>query len=154
MFFGKEKQQYEELARELARPSRFGRRCLAKTFFDAHLKAHKEKNNNPFRRIVQFEGITFCFLFLDDPDPRERRKAFLLAICWIARGKFQKNYKVIGIATEKKVRSMSSYDFCLLDIPEWTKEYQIKVEELQRDTGFLTNIVESIVHEDEYPQPS
>jgi len=47
------------------------------------------------------DGTTYCFLFMDDPEPRERRRAMIGAVCLVARGKFQTNKRVLGIATEK-----------------------------------------------------
>lgn len=145
-------EEYERVARELARPNRFQRRYLSKAFFDAHVRAHNDKKNDLFRRIILGERITYCFLFQDDPESRNNRKAMLTAICWIARGKFQQNKKVLGIATEMKIRPTCSYDFCLLDIPKWTKEYQKNTEQLQRETGIFLNPTIGYVHEDEYPK--
>jgi len=145
-------EEYERVARELARPNRFQRRYLSKAFFDAHVRAHNDRKNDLFRRIILGEGITYCFLFQDDPEPRNNRKAMLTAICWIARGRFQQNKKVLGIATEMKIRPMCSYDFCLLDIPKWTEECQKNMEQLQRKTGIFVNPTIGYVHEDEYPK--
>lgn len=145
-------ENYELVARELARPNRFQRRYLSKVFFRAHILAHKDDKHNLLRRIMPTDGITYCFLFQDDPDPRERRKAMLTAICWIARGKYQQNKKVLGIATEMKIRPTCSYDFCLMDLPNWTEKNQKNMEELQKDTGILINPIMSYAHEDEYPK--
>lgn len=141
--------EYEIVARELARLSRFERRVLSKAFFEGHVKAHNE--NHDIRRIAKVVGTTYCFLFMDDPEPRDRRKAMLGAICFIARGKNPDNKKVVGIATEMKMRPMCSFDFCLLEIPEWNVQAQQEMERLQRETGVFTNFTQKIVHEDEYP---
>lgn len=144
--------EYERVAREMARPNRFERRTLSKAFFGAHIIAHKERDRNTFRRIVKKAGTTYCFVFLDDPEPRTRRKELLAAVCLIARGIHQDNQKVIGIATEMKIREICSYDFCLLEIPQWTDEAQKEMERLQKETGILTSYKKRLVHEDEYPQ--
>ncbi len=146
--------EYEILARELAQLNRFQRRCLSKYFFDAHVKSHNDRKNNVFRRAFQYGNITYCFLYYDDPEPkkRERRKNMLADFCLVARGKYKRNNKVIGIATEKKIRPESSYDYCLLDKPEWTKEDQRNMENYQKKTGVLTNSELIQVHEDEYPR--
>jgi len=145
--------KYEFIARELARANRFKRRVLSKSFMEAHIAAHKDNKADLFRRIMSIDGITYCFLFADDPEPdnRELRKAMLYAMCYFARGKFLKNKKVIGIATEKKFRPECSYDFVLLDKPDWTKEDQKKASQLQEHTGMFLNVdfVES--REEEYP---
>ena len=146
--------KYEFIARELARANRFKRRVLSKSFMEAHTKAHKDNKADLFRRIMSIDGVTYCFLFTDDPEPdnRELRKAMLYAICYFARGKFLKNKKVIGVSTEKKFRPVCSYDFVLIDKPEWTEQDQKKASQLQKDTGMFINydIVET--REDEYPE--
>jgi len=145
--------KYEIVARELARPSRFERRYLSKVFMDAHVKAHEDNKTDLFRRMMPTDGVTYCFLFADDPKPdiREQRKAMLFAICYFARGKFPKNKKVIGIATEKKFRPICSYDFVLIDKPEWTEEDKKRVKQLQAETSMFVNPVVAEAHEDEYP---
>ncbi len=142
--------KYEKVARVLAYPDRFQRRCLSKTFFDAHMIAHN--HNAVFKRIIPDNGTTYCFLFYDDLEPRENRKKILTAICWIARCKYPDNKKVLGIATEIKFERTSSYDFCLLDLPVWTDENQEFVEKLQKETGFFTKPITEYFHEDEYPE--
>jgi hypothetical protein len=144
-------QQYERVARELARHTRFERRYLGKSFYDAYVRAHE--NDKPiFRRVIPLDGITYCFLFVEDSKPREIRRRILEATCFVARGKVSQNQKVIGIATEKKIQPGNSYDVLLLRIPEWTPEHQKRLEDIQSKTGILTNTTESAYHEDEYPQ--
>lgn len=144
--------EYERVARELARPNRFERRYLSKAYIDAQIRAENDKEYDVLRRLVLLRGVTYCFIFGDDPEPRARRKNMLLQMCWIARGRFQENRKVIGIASDKKVRPTRSYDFCLIDIPEWTQENQKQIERLQQETGILVNPVWGYAHEDEYPR--
>ena len=144
--------EYEIVARELARLNRFKRRFLSKMYFEAYVLADKDNRHNVFRRTVSGGDVTYCFLFADDTKPRENRKAMLTAMCWIARGKFQENRKVLGVATEKPASPTCSYDFVLLDIPEWTAEHQKEMEKIQQETGILLNPVISVAHEDEYPK--
>jgi len=143
--------EYEVIARELARPNRFHRRYLSKVYYDAHVQAHNDDTHDLFRRILSGDGTTYCFLFGVDPEPRERRKVMLQAICLIARGVYPQNKKVLGIATEKKIRPTCSYDFCLMDIPEWTEENQKYIEQLQKDTGIFVDPTIGYTQEDEYP---
>lgn len=115
--------QYEIVAGLLARPNRFERRNLSKVFMEAHVKAHEDKIGDLFRRMMPGDGVTYCFLFADDFDePREKRPTMLAAMCYLARGKFPQNKKVIGVATEKIFRPVSSYDFVFLDKPKWTED--------------------------------
>jgi len=146
--------EYEILAREFAHLNRFQRRCLSKYFFEAHLKSHNDKTNNVFRRAFQYNDITYCFLYYNDPEPkkRKRKKRMLENLCFIARGKYKTNNKVIGIAAEKRIRPKCSYDYCLLDKPGWTEKDQKNIEDYQKKTGVLVNPEMIQVHEDEYPQ--
>ena len=45
-----------------------------------------------------------------------------------------------------------SYDFVLLDIPEWTERNQREMEKMQRETVILLSPEIRIVTEDESPQ--
>lgn len=89
-----------------------------------------------------------------DQEPRDKRKAMLSAICWIGMAKFKQNKKVIGIATEMKIRPICSYDFLFMHSPEWTVEHQKYVERLQKDTGIFVNPIIGQAQEDEYPRAS
>lgn len=142
---------YEEIAKELARTNRFERRCLSQAFYDAHVLAHKEAEKNVFHRILCLNNKTYCFVFSDEIDPREKRQALLSADCFIARGTIKENKMVIGIATEMKIKKQCSYDFCFLEISEWTDKEQKEMEDLQKKTGFFTNYTRKEFHEDEYP---
>ncbi len=142
--------QYELIARELARHDRLNRRMLGKAFLGAHMIAHK--SGKTFRRFMFMEDqdVTYCFLFQDDPEPRENRKGHLTAMCHVARSKY-KDKKIIGLATEVKIRPTCSYDFALFKVHEWTEKDQKVLEELQAKTDILKSPNKWIVHEDEYP---
>jgi len=144
--------RYEVVARELARPNRFERRVLSKGYFNAYVLADSDKIHNLFRRTFDLKGVTYCFLFADDTKPRDYRKGMLTRMCYIARGTYKSNRKVIGIATEKKASPTCSYDFVLLHMPEWTEKNQKEMERIQQETGILLNPIVSIAHEDEYPK--
>ncbi len=119
--------------------------------FEAHVEAHHDEKYDLFRRTFMGLGVTFCFLFQDDAEPRKRRRAMLGAMCFVARGKIQENHKVLGIGTEKKIRPECSYDFCLLDIPEWTEGHQQDMEQVQKETGILVSPDVIRIKESEYP---
>lgn len=144
--------RYEIIAKELARTNRFDRRYLSKAFFDAHMFAHNEIKNNSFKRVLDSNSVTYCFLFLDNLLEREKRKSLLQSTCFVARGLNKQNKKVIGIATEMKISKECSYDFCLLDFPDWTDDNQKEMERIQKETGILTNLKYKSIHEDEYPK--
>jgi len=145
--------KYEIVAREMARLNRFDRRVMSKAFYEAHVRAHRERSKNVFRRLLAIKGTTYCFLFLDDPEPRTIRKKMLEIMCIIARGIYNKNFRVVGIATEMKMRPTCSYDFYYLELPKWTTEHQENMEKLQKETGIFSNLTVKQAHEDEYPAP-
>ncbi|MFA6056426.1 MAG: SEC-C metal-binding domain-containing protein [Thermodesulfovibrionales bacterium] len=147
--------EYEKVARELARPNRFQRRYLSKAFFEAYKKAHeasKDKKYNCLRRMVPGEGTTYCFIFQDDVEPRNSRRTHLGIFCEVARGTYQQNTKVLGIATEMKSQSTCSYDLCFLDMPEWTEENQMRMEKNKNELKVFINPTMSYCGEDEYPK--
>jgi hypothetical protein len=68
-------EHYECLARELARPDRFTRRVISKSFLEAYGE-YMDKKPPIFRRMTAFGDTTYCFLLMEDgKGPRERRKA-------------------------------------------------------------------------------
>jgi len=143
--------QYELIARELARHDRFHRRILSKAFLEAHMTAHKA--GRTFRRFMLMEDqdVGYCFLFQDDPEPRENRKGHLTGMCHVLRSK-HRDKKIIGIATEVRIRTMCSYDFVLFNVHKWTEKDQEVLERLQAETDILKSPSRLSVHEDEYPQ--
>lgn len=143
--------EYEIVARELARPNRFERRMLSKTFFEAHIRAHEDTQADMFRRILTTDGVSYVFLFFSEDQPRDHRKQMLFAICFFARGKFRENTKVIGIATEKRIEPTCSYDYCLINKPDWTDEDQKKMLEFQDELDLFKNPEIARISEDEYP---
>jgi len=143
--------QYEIIARELARTNRFERRCLSKAFYEAQLRAHKDETHNLYRRYVAGEEVTYCFLFMDEPEPRHKRIRDLKAMVILARGLFPNNKKVVGIATGKKMRSECSYDFWFLEKPNWTDDDRKILEDVREKFAILKNPVLVKYNEEEYP---
>ena len=143
--------RYELVARELARPTRFERRILAKLFFQEHVAAHRDDTYDLRRSVSVMDGTTYCFLFCDENVPRQGRRDMLQAICHVARGKFPQNSKVIGIATEKKFKATCSYDFVLFKAPLWTREDQTQIKELQKKLGIFEHPRIQQIEEKEYP---
>jgi len=147
--------EYEFIARELAKLNRFERRNMATAFIELRKNADKGDYGLSYRRTIMVDGITYCFLChgdSDDDNSREIRKTQLKTFCHIARGQHQSNTKVIGIATDQKVKHQTAFDFYLMDMPEWTDKEQEIMELNMRDTGILTKPTEHHVHFEEYPQ--
>lgn len=139
-------EEYEKVARELARSDRFQRRYLSKCLLDAKSMAHSKKLR---RRMIEGDGVTYCFFFNDDTSNRIPQ---LAASCFVARSIAKKHSKVIGIATEEKIQKGASYEFCLIDIPEWTEKLQKEAEELQEEGDIFKKPNMYRVHEDEFPK--
>jgi hypothetical protein len=141
---------YERVARQMARPNRVVRRALGQSFLDAMVNS-KTSPGNSCRRLLDMEGVTYCFLFADRQRPRDGRKKELASICMVARNKRPDNSIVLGIATEKPGEGLCSYDFCLLDIPILSQEQVDLVERISSDLGILrsNDLLSSTVQE--YP---
>ena len=91
--------EYERIAREFARATRFHRRFLSKSFIDAQITANSDESAGVRRRFMSFEGVTYCFLYCDEKMPNEDRESLLEMTCFVARGKFQQNAKVYVVKT-------------------------------------------------------
>jgi hypothetical protein len=142
---------YEQVARELAKPARLERRGLAQAFMDASLKADIDELHNVFRRVVIGQKTTYCFLFVDQRFTRDARRRMLGDLCFAARGSYQDNAIVIGIATEKSFRPTCSYDFVLLEKPKWDAKDEEILARLRNQTGVLVNPDVTAVTVEEYP---
>lgn len=144
--------EYERVARELARPDRFGRRILAKAFLDGQLAADADEENDMFRRTMNLDGTTYCYLYMDDDHPQnETRRIMLAAMCHVARKVIPENARVIGIATEKTFAATCSYDFGFVHITEWTEDHELEAKRMQRELGLFQDPRTRSIGEDEYP---
>jgi len=143
---------YERIARELARPSRFERRCLGKAYFDAHINANKTYSPQRIsRRVLQGRDANYCFLFFPDDCDRDLRCKLLRSDCFVVRGKFPERKVVLGIATEASMGRESTVDYCLIDLPQWGMNEESELKRIQGLTGTLTNPTWSRLRMDEYP---
>lgn len=142
-----EQPEYEKVARELARHDRYERRILATNFLEAHEHAHgqwcQNRKNNIFRRVISANGMTYCFLFMENPVKELVRIKLLEKTCFVARGRFRECSKVIGIATGMTMDRYHRFHFGLLQVVEWTREHQERMEQIQRELGILTEGQES-----------
>ena len=147
--------EYEYIARELAKLIRFDRRNIASAFIEHRINSDKVGDGLSGRRTICLNGVTYCFLCHGDSSntkSRESRKMQLSVFCNIARGKYQENQKVVGIATDQKIQPQTAYDFCFINQPEWSDEDQKIMELNMRDTGILSNPTKKHRHYEEYPQ--
>lgn len=141
---------YELVAREMAKLNRFQRRIKSKAFFEGQAKASLEKKNNFYRRTLVGEGVTCCFLYAKTKD-RTIRKNRLAEICFATRGHFKQNQRVLGIATEMDLLPSHSFEFCLLDFPEWTAKEQKIANEIKENLGIFRGHQMSRFTDNEYP---
>jgi len=143
---------YELVARELARTSRLERRILAKAMFEAAVLADKDGVHPLFRRTLDFNGRTYAFLFMDvDESERDVRQRNLIAMCYAARSKFRNNSMVIGIATEKVLQPSCSYDFCRLEIVDWSDDDEQIAAKLREEARYYADSTLRHAQEYEYP---
>ena len=72
-------------------------------------------------------------------------------VCYIARGIYGENTKVLGSATEKQITPKYAYRFAFLELPEWTSVDQAEMEEIQRESNILVDPSRTEWKEMEYP---
>lgn len=127
--------EYKMIAKIMAHLDREERAYLMNSLLEAKKNAINEKS---FRRLLSYNGITYCFLFSEDPfDPDDRAK-LLKIICLIGRNKFLENNIVLGIATEAAIKKINTYDFAMIDKVEWSQDDERKVLQLQEELGLFS----------------
>lgn len=139
---------YERVARELARPDRFTRRTLSKSFMEAYTEV-VTSNLVLLRRKMALGDTTYCFLITNDDEyPSKRRRDMLGLMCFVARGIELHNKRVVGVATN---RLNKSYDFAYLYTETWTPENDLQKQKIQLDLGIFSTPRITRDREDEYP---
>lgn len=144
--------QYELVARELARASRFERRYLSKAFIEGNINADKDNMHDTYRRFISMynKWVTYCFLYQDRKD-NNARKNTLINLCSVARMEFD-TPKIIGIATEQhNIHSWWSHDFLLMNIPTLSDKEIKDLKILKNELNILQTPQQKSIREDEYP---
>ncbi|WP_405282835.1 hypothetical protein V3331_13315 [Gaopeijia maritima] len=137
----------EQVARIMARESRFARRLLAEAFREFH-----QGRNIRSRMVGSPSGVTYVYLARPKEWPREARTEELLARMFIARGTYPGATTIVGIATEEfSPGSGFSLDVAVLEKDSWTDEDQAEMDELVRTTGAFASPDWSERNEVEYP---
>jgi hypothetical protein len=144
--------EYELISRELARLNRFERRTISKIMMDAWIQADRDNSHPMFRRMISGRHASYCFLFLDENVARDHRRDMIGTMCFVARDTYRDNHKVIGIATEKKLRPQCSYDFCYMNVPQWNADAQAAAKRVRDEFGIFREPKMQRFQEDEYPQ--
>jgi hypothetical protein len=146
---------YERALRMLASESRFSRRSLVRALFDLLATTPHEKNKMRMVLTKQSRERAYVLLIagqdVKHPEYRERRAGLLSAYCEIAKLYRPKLLDIIGIGTEPIDYDSRSEDLVYLDARHWNAERQRSAEELQKNTGLLTNLTKIKFHDDEYP---
>ena len=142
--------EYRDIARELSASNRFERRYLSELFFSAHRKAEENKIFD-FRRVGEFQGKVYVFLFSPQEVDRTQRANHLNNICIVAKDKYRNLSNVIGIATEIGSKIPHTYDFFYMDFPEWIEENQKLALDIQKKHNILINPKLTRFTSEEYP---
>lgn len=92
------------------------------------------------RVILAFQNTAFVFL-IGESKNRKARVQELGMRCLVARGKLPNVNIVVGIATDRPGSSSIGYssDIAYIDIPTWTKVFEIKTTEIQEEFGYFEN---------------
>lgn len=146
-------EQLERVMRVMARESRFSRRILADAYHE--FMALAARSEVRARIMPSLSGVNYVYLAIPRDDPREFRTQELVLRCIVARSRMAavgENAPVVGLATERHQRGAgSSLDAVLVDVPDWTPEWQEKAEGIVRDLGYFAAPRHSRAQDDEYP---
>jgi hypothetical protein len=128
----------EKAIRVMARENRFSRRLLSISFVEFLQNSRDQRLKS---RITDSEmlGTRYVFLISDYDANRKANMGELLGRCIVARGLNPTKRRVVGLGVEfSKVVEGSATTVCYLDIPEWTDEWQEKMDYQQREFGYFT----------------
>lgn len=142
----------EKAIRVMAREDRFSRRLLSISLVEFLQNSRDQRLKS---RITDSEMLStrYVFLISDYDLNRKANMGELLGRCIVARGLNQTKTKVIGLGVEfSKVVEGSSTTVCYLDIPEWTDEWQEKMDYQQREFEYFVKPEAKGLSEDEYPE--
>jgi hypothetical protein len=142
----------ESILRVMAQERRFERRCLSETMTEVFTSKKIRA------RIIQsYSGVVYVFVAFPRDENRMYRRAELMGRCLVARSQFKDEAcTVIGIATERANDGKKglSFDLLMVDIREWTSEFEVKAEQARHELGFFRSPTVIRRHWDEYPPAS
>jgi len=127
----------EKAVRVMAREVRQSRRALSTSLVDFLQNSRSQKLKS---RVAgsPAQDVLYVFLVSDYDAHRQANMAELLGRCVVARGLTQDRTKVVGIGAEfSRHIEGSATTVCFLDVPEWTVEWQEKMDYLQREFGYF-----------------
>jgi len=147
------KEDAERVMRTMAQENRFCRRMLADAFNEFMVLTARQEVRS--RIMSSPAGVDYVFLAAGHAESRALRTQELGLRCIVARSMMAAAHRsapVIGLATERhQPGAGSSLDVVMLDIREWTPEWQHNAEGIMRDLGYFAAPRYSRVSHDEYP---
>jgi len=139
LFGHTEYENFDLLIRTMAKESRASRAELSDAFADFY---RNPKTRARFARASS--GVGYVFLTTKRDEEREFRRDELIGRSLIVRKYMADTRIVIGIATEKNDGKQEySFDHVYLDFISFPKEWDKKVEELVKDTGWFKQLTSS-----------
>lgn len=127
----------EKAVRVMAREDRLSRRALSTSLVDFLQNSRSQKLKS---RVAgsPAQDVLYVFLVSDYDADRRANMSELLGRCIVARGLTQDRTRVVGIGAEfSRHVEGSATTVCHLDVPEWTGEWQGKMDYLQRELGYF-----------------
>ena len=100
-------------------------------------------------------GVPYVFLARPHGEDRNTRRKELRLRCFVSRGLYPNQTKVVGIATEQYEPGKGfSLDVLLFSQDNWTAKDKSLMEQVQSELGYFKKPIKTYGHEDEYPNPS
>jgi hypothetical protein len=143
----------EQTLRIMAREDRFSRRVLGKGFLEFMELVRQGKVRSRLKQSPS--GVPYVFLARPHKEDRNYRRKELSWRCFVARGLYPNQTKVVGIATEEYESGKGfSLDVCLFSKDIWTAKEKSLMEQVQKELGYFKQPIRTYGHVDEYPNPS
>jgi hypothetical protein len=149
----------EPMFRLLAGESRTRRRLLAKSLHEVLQRSVSSTSAWESRVMLPSNPGDPHYLFLlvkrpediADEDYRRVRLKLLADYCDVVKVKYPSADHIVGIASEAGSEEWRSEDILYIDGSDWTAEDQTRAEEVQRRSGYLSNVRMWKGTEQEYP---
>lgn len=144
--------EIEKALRIMAKEDRYARRRLSKSLveFIQNAKSHKLKSRMK-PNSSSMTDVIYVFQISDYDSNRESNFNELQLRCVVAKGLNKDRTKVLGMLFEfSTIVEGSATSLCLLEINEWSSDWQEKMERIQSEVGYFTNSKVSKISSDEY----
>lgn len=143
----------EKALRVMARENRMSRRMLSVSLTDFLQNSKSQRIKSRLNiNSSSMSDLAYVFQVSNYDGDREANRNELQLRSIVARGLNQNKRKVLGILAEiSDIVKGSATSLCLLDIQEWTDEWQEKMELIQKELGYFTQPQTKKYSEEEYP---